>query len=204
MRPHKLALGGYGWVAIPLLPYLYAVEDPDPAPLYVNSEMIGSLRDNYRRAHLEQIAPDTPGGARRRETGPNWWARHTTAPSIVSKSRPLKTDLSRGVLNTYDPHALIAACSPIRASPRRNRSPSLRGVSEIEKVHVAGGGSASYGGLRHGSRVCDCVMLRCAASLRQASGSRVPTRGDSGGFAVQSGGDARHGKAVRLAIAMRG
>jgi len=60
-------VGGYDWVAIPLIPYLYAVEKPEDIPLFVDPKMITFLRDQYRRKHLEAVAPDrmdgeTPGG----------------------------------------------------------------------------------------------------------------------------------------------
>jgi hypothetical protein len=57
-----VVISGYDWIAIPLIPYLYAVEQPEQVPLYVNADMVASLRDNYRRSHLEQIAPDAAGG----------------------------------------------------------------------------------------------------------------------------------------------
>jgi hypothetical protein len=59
-RYHRV--GGYDWIAIPLIPYLYAVDRPEQVPLYVNAEMVASLRDSYRRANLEQVAPDDAGG----------------------------------------------------------------------------------------------------------------------------------------------
>src|ERR1700678_492786 len=60
-------VGGYDWVAVPLVPYLYAVERPEDIPLFVDPKMVGFLRDQYRRKHLEAVAPDkddgeTPGG----------------------------------------------------------------------------------------------------------------------------------------------
>src|ERR1700680_609642 len=60
-------VGGYDWVAIPLIPYLYAVERPEDVPLFANAKMAAFLRDRYRRRYLEDIAPDvkhgeTPGG----------------------------------------------------------------------------------------------------------------------------------------------
>jgi hypothetical protein len=60
-------VGGYDWVAIPLIPYLYAVDQPDDIPLFVDPKMVNFLRDQYRRKHLEAVAPDkddgeTPGG----------------------------------------------------------------------------------------------------------------------------------------------
>lgn len=63
-------LGGYDWVAIPLIPYLYAVERPEDVPLFANSKMAAFLRDRYRRKYLEAIAPDVKNG----ETpGGNWY-----------------------------------------------------------------------------------------------------------------------------------
>jgi hypothetical protein len=60
-------VGGYDWVAIPLIPYLYAVERPEDVPLFADAKMAAFLRDRYRRKYLEEVAPDgkngeTPGG----------------------------------------------------------------------------------------------------------------------------------------------
>jgi len=55
-------IGGYDWIAIPLVPYLYAVENPEDVPLYVDPKLETFLRDQYRRARLEDLAPDAPGG----------------------------------------------------------------------------------------------------------------------------------------------
>lgn len=63
-------VGGYDWVAIPLIPYLYAVERPEDVPLFANAKMAAFLRDRYRRKYLEEIAPDVKNG----ETpGGNWY-----------------------------------------------------------------------------------------------------------------------------------
>jgi hypothetical protein len=64
-RYHKIA--GYDWIAIPVIPYLYAVGDASEIPLTVTREQEFALRDAYRRAHLEALAPDrrhakAPGG----------------------------------------------------------------------------------------------------------------------------------------------
>lgn len=55
-------IGGYDWIAIPLLPYLYAVDRADQVPSSVNEEDVEHLRDNYRRKSLEEVAPDTENG----------------------------------------------------------------------------------------------------------------------------------------------
>ena len=55
-------VGGYDWVAIPLIPYLYAVERPQDVPLFADAKMTLFLRDRYRRKYLEEIAPDARNG----------------------------------------------------------------------------------------------------------------------------------------------
>ncbi|MGA9256929.1 MAG: hypothetical protein WBV98_10015, partial [Candidatus Sulfotelmatobacter sp.] len=42
-------VGGYDWVAIPLIPYLYAVEKSEDIPLFVDPKTVTFLRDQYRR-----------------------------------------------------------------------------------------------------------------------------------------------------------
>jgi hypothetical protein len=56
-------IAGYDWIAIPLIPYLYAVDDPENIPLYADPKLVTFLRDQFRRTHLEDVAPDLPGGA---------------------------------------------------------------------------------------------------------------------------------------------
>jgi len=63
-------VGGYDWVAIPLNPYLYAVEKPEDVPLFGDAKMTAFLRDQYRRKHLEAIAPDLKDGG---TPGGNWY-----------------------------------------------------------------------------------------------------------------------------------
>jgi len=60
-------VGKHDWVAIPLIPYLYAVERAEDIPLFADAKMTAFLRDRYRRKYLQTIAPDlrngeTPGG----------------------------------------------------------------------------------------------------------------------------------------------
>jgi hypothetical protein len=63
-------VGGYDWIAVPLLPYLYAVEQPEDIPLFADPKMVAFLRDQYRRKHLEAVAPDLGGGG---TPGGNWY-----------------------------------------------------------------------------------------------------------------------------------
>jgi hypothetical protein len=55
-RYHKV--GGYDWLAIPLVPYLYAVERVEDVPKEADVRLRDELRDRYRRANLDAIAPD--------------------------------------------------------------------------------------------------------------------------------------------------
>src|SRR5580704_1104787 len=59
-RYHRVA--GYDWIAIPVLPYLYAVDRPEDVPLTVSPEEVAALRDAYRRAKLHDMIPDTEDG----------------------------------------------------------------------------------------------------------------------------------------------
>jgi hypothetical protein len=55
-------VAGRDWLAIPLLPYLYAVDRIEDVPVFVSPETVRSLRDEYRRAHLRNIVPDFADG----------------------------------------------------------------------------------------------------------------------------------------------
>jgi hypothetical protein len=59
-RYYKIA--GYDWVAVPLIPYLYAVESPADIPEFASAELVRELRDRYRRRYLEMLAPDRADG----------------------------------------------------------------------------------------------------------------------------------------------
>jgi len=55
-------VAGYDWIAIPLIPYLYAVDGPGAIPLFADAKLVAFLRDQYRRDYLEALAPDRPDG----------------------------------------------------------------------------------------------------------------------------------------------
>jgi hypothetical protein len=57
-RYHRI--DGYDWLAIPLIPYLYAVDDPAEIPATATPRLELKLRDTYRRNHLMDLAPDDP------------------------------------------------------------------------------------------------------------------------------------------------
>lgn len=55
-------IAGYDWIAIPLVPYLYAVDDPGLVPQRVNKETVDRLRDKYHEEHLLSLGTKVPRG----------------------------------------------------------------------------------------------------------------------------------------------
>ncbi len=55
-RYHHVA--GYDWLAVPVVPYLYAVDQVKEIPSTADAVLRNQLRDAYRRKHLQEIAPD--------------------------------------------------------------------------------------------------------------------------------------------------
>jgi hypothetical protein len=72
-RYHKI--DGYDWLAIPLVPYLYAMERAEDVPITADAELEASLRDRYRRAHLLKIAPDVVEGKKAGEAPRGEWTQ---------------------------------------------------------------------------------------------------------------------------------
>jgi hypothetical protein len=85
-------VGGYDWVAIPLIPYLYAVEKPEDIPLFVDPKMASFLRDQYRRKHLEMVATDRDDG---RTPGGNWYELVGTAYDRTTYAFEIETSPAR-------------------------------------------------------------------------------------------------------------
>lgn len=55
--PQWGANSNYEWLALPLLSYLYGVEQEQEVPLYTNGEMRTLLREKYRREHWSHLVP---------------------------------------------------------------------------------------------------------------------------------------------------
>ena len=53
----------YDWLAIPLIPFMYAVDHPEQVPAFVDRTDVMELRDAWRRSHLRDIVPDVPGNS---------------------------------------------------------------------------------------------------------------------------------------------
>ncbi|HEY5330130.1 MAG TPA: hypothetical protein VIJ79_09620 [Acidobacteriaceae bacterium] len=56
-------IGGYDWLATPLLGYLYAVDSVDQIPATVDKAAEDRIRDAYRREHFLSIAPNREDGS---------------------------------------------------------------------------------------------------------------------------------------------
>ncbi len=125
-------VGGYDWIAIPLIPYLYAVARPEDVPLFADTKMVAFLRDRYRRKYLELVAPDVNNGE---APGGNWYELvgssydrtiygfqiETTAEQDAALIQKLNAasnrshfrtvssncaDFAKGIINFYYPKAL--------------------------------------------------------------------------------------------------
>lgn len=55
-------IDGYDWIAIPLIPYLYAVENAADVPTHVDRDTVLRLRNHYREAHLQDLGPHLQPG----------------------------------------------------------------------------------------------------------------------------------------------
>ena len=55
-------MAGYDWVAIPLIPYLYSVEDASEVPARVDRETVQRFRERYHEAHLMSLGDVHEGG----------------------------------------------------------------------------------------------------------------------------------------------
>lgn len=123
---------GFDWLAMPLIPYLYAVDTIAEIPDTVTPQQKDELRDTYRRQHLEALAPDGPAG----KTPDGEWIQlvgasydrkiyvfQLDAPAskdeqLIAEFNDRKNishfnlffnncaDLSRRVLNFYYPHSI--------------------------------------------------------------------------------------------------
>jgi len=60
-RYHNVA--GYDWLAVPLIPYLYAVDKPENIPLFADPKLVSFLRDKYL-AGIRENLPEERGDAK--------------------------------------------------------------------------------------------------------------------------------------------
>ena len=120
-------VGGRDWIAVPLIPYLYAVKDPTSIPLFADAKLVEFLRHDYLQANMSEEAgnmgPRAPsnqlaGSAYDRTT---YGFRFATRPDQddelirILNSEPNSeayallnrncADFAKQILNFYYPHA---------------------------------------------------------------------------------------------------
>ena len=129
-RYRKIA--GYDWLAMPLVPYLYAVDTLEEIPASADAHSVALLQDEYRREHLLELIPNashgrTPKGAWREMLGASYirkiygfriktsqeqddaFIAYFNARKNVSDFSLFFSncaDLAREVLNFYEPHSI--------------------------------------------------------------------------------------------------
>jgi len=109
---------GYDWIAIPLIPYLYAVENQEDIPLYADLKLEAFLRDQYA-APIWKTSRRMPRAAGRQRglVRTRCGVMPTTAPLWLPKSKPLRAGV-----------ALIDwAQFPAESAPLTNSLLQLRG-----------------------------------------------------------------------------
>ncbi len=87
-------VGRYDWIAIPLVPYLYAVDDLSDRPENITPALEAELRDQYRREHLLELAPSradgsAPGGAWIQLIGASYDRRIYGFPAATTREQDL-------------------------------------------------------------------------------------------------------------------
>jgi hypothetical protein len=125
-------IGGRDWIAMPVIPFFYAVDRLEDVPIAPDRATVKALREEWRRTHLAALAPDKPGG---KPPKGDWheligvaYSRATyafqveTTPDADARlieylnSRPNRrrfsliyrncADFVRNLVNLYFPHAL--------------------------------------------------------------------------------------------------
>ena len=56
------SVGGYDWIAVPAVPYLYAVSRAEEAPQSAGAAAVAELRESFRRMYLDALVPGAAGG----------------------------------------------------------------------------------------------------------------------------------------------
>jgi hypothetical protein len=129
-RYHRI--DGYDWLAIPLISYLYAVDDPSQIPATADAKLETRLRNTWRREHLQALIPDdpsheVPGGEWIELVGASydrriWGFEVTTTPQqddeLISNFNDRRNvahfniffnncaNFSERIINFYYPHAI--------------------------------------------------------------------------------------------------
>lgn len=114
-------IGGHDWFAVPLIPYLYAVENPGDIPLYANAKLVALLREQYLGKigvagddayQLAGSAYDRTSYAFRIQTTPEQddkliaWLNSQNNDEAYSLLNRNCADFAKQIINFYYPHAI--------------------------------------------------------------------------------------------------
>ena len=128
----------YDWVAIPLIPYLFSVEDPAEVSGRVNRETVNRIREQYHETHLLSLGEDVRKGGflhggwaelvgvsyERRMYAFRFDTTEAQDDAFIVKMNESENrshfqllfnncaDFSRGVLNFYFPHTFGRSVIP--------------------------------------------------------------------------------------------
>jgi hypothetical protein len=123
-RYHRIA--GYDWIAIPLYPYLYAVDRPEDIPLFADNKLEAALRDQYRRKYLEDVVSDGPSRA---TPSGDWYELISTVSRsrqphnrMMSSSRATTRDPIMNRTNSFPEIVPILCAMPSTSTTRKQRS----------------------------------------------------------------------------------
>lgn len=124
-RYHGIA--GRDWIAVPLIPYLYAVENPEDIPLFVDAKLVNFLREKYIST-LDLPSESKPGAEPRYQLAGSAYDRSIYGFRVATRPeqddaliRALNAapnqeayklfnrncaDFVKGIVNFYYPHAI--------------------------------------------------------------------------------------------------
>ena len=146
-------IGGYDWIAIPLIPYLYAVTEPEDIPVYANREIAAYVRDRYRRERMRELTLDATSG---KAPGGNWVQLVGSAYNRTSFAYEIETTAQRD-----DELILWLNSRPNRASYRllsRNCADFVRDVVNFYYPRAVSRGIVADFGITTPKRVARSIV----------------------------------------------
>ena len=146
-------IAGYDWIAIPLIPYLYAVTKPEDIPVYATGEFAADLRDRYRRDRMQELAPDATS---EKALGGDWVQLVGSAYNRTSFAYEIETTAQQD-----DELILWLNSRPNRASYRllsRNCADFVRGVVNFYYPKAVSRGIVSDFGITTPKRVARSIV----------------------------------------------
>jgi hypothetical protein len=91
-------VGGRDWIAVPLIPYLYAVKDPANIPLFANANLVEFLRHDYLQSNMPEESGDLGPKAPSNQLAGSAYDRTTYGFRIAT--RPEQDDELIRILNS--------------------------------------------------------------------------------------------------------